>query len=96
MIKFCISQFQIEGVPPTILTGNKAIDDHCMQSTLIGDVGEMTNMFRQKRLQEYFEITKLCEDNDVILSKQLLEKGNFLLVTSEFFTFIFISLLYKG
>ncbi|XP_045164216.2 EF-hand calcium-binding domain-containing protein 12-like [Mercenaria mercenaria] len=65
---------KIEGVPPTILTGSKAIDDHCMQSTLTGDVGEMTNKFRQKRLQEYFEISKLCHDNDVVLSQQLLEK----------------------
>lgn len=65
---------KIEGVPPTILTGSKAIDDHCMQSTLDGEVGEMVNKFRQKRLQEYFEITKLCQQNDVVLSRNLLER----------------------
>ncbi|KAL4226312.1 EF-hand calcium binding domain 12 [Mactra antiquata] len=65
---------KIEGIPPTILTGSKYIDDHCMKSTLSGDVGQMMDDFRQKRLQEYFEIIRLCDENDVVLSKNLLEK----------------------
>lgn len=66
---------QLEGIPPTILTGNKAIDDHSMQSTLTGGMGDMVDKFRQQRLKEYFAITRLCKDNNVPLSEKLLERG---------------------
>ncbi|XP_052779508.1 EF-hand calcium-binding domain-containing protein 12-like [Mya arenaria] len=65
---------KLEGTPATILTGNRAIDDHSMNSTLVGDVGVMVDKFRQKRLQEFFSIQRLCEEHDINLSEKLLER----------------------
>lgn len=69
------SIFQLHRAPNTIKTGSKAIDNHCMKSTMSGEIGEMVNGFRQKRLQEYFEIQELCDLSGVALSRSLLEKG---------------------
>ena len=71
--------FQLVGTPATILTGNKAIDDHSMQSTMGGEMGEMIDKFRQRRLQEYFAVTRLCKEKEVNLSEKLLEKGMFMI-----------------
>ena len=69
------SIFQLHRAPNTIKTGSKAIDNHCMKSTMSGEIGEMVNGFRQKRLEEYFEIQELCDLSGVALSRTLLEKG---------------------
>lgn len=60
--------------PGTIRTGSKAIDNHCMTSTMGGEIGEMVDAFRQRRLQEYYEVVDICEQNGVPLSRGLLEK----------------------
>lgn len=46
-----------------------------MQSTIGGEIGEMIDKFRQRRLQEYFAVTRLCKEKDVALSEKLLERG---------------------
>jgi ornithine carbamoyltransferase len=58
-----------------IKTGNKAIDNHCLPSTLTGDVADMVDKFRQMRLKEYDEVIKMCKESGVVLSDKLLEKG---------------------
>ena len=61
--------------PGIIKVGDKAIDDHCMQSTLEGEIGGMVDKFRQLKLREFYEINKLCTVQGVSLSPSLLEKG---------------------
>ena len=63
-------------LPSAIKTGSKAIDNHCMKSTMSGEAGKMVDAFRLTRLQEYYEIVELCAMNGVDLSRNLLEKGN--------------------
>lgn len=60
--------------PGVIKVGDKAIDDHSMSSTLKGETAEMVNRFRELKLKEYCEITRLCKLNGIILSERLLEK----------------------
>lgn len=75
--------------------GDKAIDDHSMRSTLKGETADMVNKFRELKLREYCDITKLCKLNGIILSERLLEKGkcfyadnseNFFLIHRTIFT----------
>ena len=74
-VLYCVMFYQLEGTPATILTGNRAIDDHSMNSTLQGEQGAMIDKFRQKRLQEFFEVQRLCKENSVVLTEKLLQKG---------------------
>ncbi|VDI41856.1 Hypothetical predicted protein [Mytilus galloprovincialis] len=60
--------------PGVIKVGDKAIDDHSMRSTLKGETADMVNKFRELKLREYCDITKLCKLNGIILSERLLEK----------------------
>ena len=61
--------------PGVIKVGDKAIDDHSMRSTMRGETADMVNKFRELKLKEYCQITKLCKMNGIILSERLLEKG---------------------
>lgn len=65
---------KLDEIPPNIMTGSVAIDNHCMPSTLMGEVGEMVDKFRQKTLREYYAVKDLCQENGVILSTKLLER----------------------
>jgi hypothetical protein len=66
---------KLEEGPGIIKVGDKAIDDHCMQSTLEGEMAGMVNKFRQLKLREFYDINKLCTQQGVTLSPALLEKG---------------------
>jgi hypothetical protein len=46
-----------------------------MRSTMRGETADMVNKFRELKLKEYCQITKLCKMNGIILSERLLEKG---------------------
>lgn len=58
-----------------VLTGDVAIDNHCMPSTLTGEMGEMVDKFRRLKLKEYDDVCKMCRDNNVPLTEKLLQKG---------------------
>lgn len=69
-----MSAKKLEEGPGIIKVGEKAIDDHCMQSTLEGELGGMVDKFRQLKLREFYDINKLCAHQGVSLSPTLLEK----------------------
>lgn len=56
-------------------TGYKPIDDHCRPSRLDSETGAMINDFRQLKLKEYYNIMKLCDEQGVILSRKLVDRG---------------------
>ena len=64
-----------EEAPGIIKVGDKAIDDHCMRSTMDTDTANMVDKFRQLKLREFCEITKLCYQQGVNLNTALLERG---------------------
>ena len=55
--------------------GDAAVDGHCAPSTLGGETAHMVDKFRQLKLKEYNEILKLCQQNNVPLTEDLLKKG---------------------
>ncbi|KAJ8301596.1 hypothetical protein KUTeg_020583, partial [Tegillarca granosa] len=60
-----------------IKTGNKAVDDHCMKSTMKADdsdAADLVDKFRQLKLKEYYEIIHLCQCHGVPLTEKLLER----------------------
>lgn len=60
--------------PGTILTGNAAIDNHSMTCTMHGEIGDMVDKFRSKRLREYYSVVHLCKRRNISLSQNLLER----------------------
>ncbi|XP_062585713.1 uncharacterized protein LOC134247355 [Saccostrea cucullata] len=69
-----MSAKRLEEGPGIIKVGDKAIDDHCMQSTLEGEMAGMVDKFRQLKLREFYEVNKLCSQQGIALSPSLLEK----------------------
>ena len=65
----------VENNKSVIKTGEKAIDDHCAPSTLLGETAQQVDRFRQLKLREYNAILQLCTESNVNLTKELLEKG---------------------
>nr|XP_006820329.1 PREDICTED: EF-hand calcium-binding domain-containing protein 12-like [Saccoglossus kowalevskii] len=63
------------GDTKNVKTGNKAVDSHSMCSTLGGEIGDTVDQHRQERLEEYHRIVKMCQDRNVALSAQLLERA---------------------
>ena len=68
-----------------IKTGDPEVDAHSMPSTLGGETAEMVDKFRQLKLKEYNEVVKMCKDNSVPLSEDLLKKGNFYNIASNMY-----------
>jgi len=56
-------------------TGYKHVDDHSKPSRLDGETGAMVNSFRQLKLKEYHRVMVLCKNYDVVLNRQLLDRG---------------------
>ncbi|KAK3102250.1 hypothetical protein FSP39_009912 [Pinctada imbricata] len=63
-----------DDAPGIIKVGDKAIDDHCMRSTMDPEIALMVDKFRQLKLREFCEINKLCQLQGVSLSPALLER----------------------
>lgn len=65
---------QEDTAPGIIKVGDRAIDNHCMKSTLQGETASMIDKYRQLKLKEYYEITRMCQVQNTPLSKKLLER----------------------
>lgn len=60
--------------PGVIRVGHKGVDSHCMVSTMEGEAGALLDKFRRNALREYFSAVRLCQQNGIILSPQLLDR----------------------
>ena len=73
------------GKQQPIKTGNRAVDEHSQPCTMSDETGERVEKFRQLKIKEYYDIIKLCQQNNVVLNQKLLERGmlhhNYTLVT---------------
>lgn len=76
--------------PGIIKIGDKAIDNHCMRSTMQGETAAMVDKFRQLKLKEFYEIDKMCELQGIPLNKKLLERG----INKSYFRRHFLSRFY--
>ena len=62
-------------MPGVIRIGHKLVDNHCLESTLEGDVGDLMNQFRRNCLREYFQAVRLCQEKGIVLTPELLDRG---------------------
>ena len=66
-----------DDLPGVIRIGHKGVDNHCMTSTLEGEVGSLLDQFRRNCLKEYFEAIRMCQEKGVVLTPELLDRGEF-------------------
>lgn len=69
-----------------IRTGNRFVDSHSLKSTLGEDIGGEVDRFREARLKDYYKLCKLCKDQEIELTPNLLERGRYLLLDEYFYT----------
>lgn len=62
-------------MPGVIRIGHKGIDNHCMMSTLEGEMGSLLDQFRRNCLKEYFQAIRMCQEKGVVLTPELLDRG---------------------
>ncbi|KAK7496162.1 hypothetical protein BaRGS_00012572 [Batillaria attramentaria] len=60
--------------PGVIRVGHKGVDNHCRVSTMEGEAGSLMDAFRRTALKEYFQAVRLCQQNDVVLTPELLDR----------------------
>jgi len=53
---------------------DKAVTDHITPTTRSGETAEQVDEFRQLKLKEFNEICALCQSNNIVLDKALLER----------------------
>uniref|UniRef100_A0A8C8SML9 EF-hand calcium binding domain 12 n=1 Tax=Pelusios castaneus TaxID=367368 RepID=A0A8C8SML9_9SAUR len=58
-----------------VRSGNKAIDDHCLPSTVESDIGEVIDQHRRNCYLVYLQCLKLCNEYNVPLTEKVLEKA---------------------
>lgn len=58
-----------------VRSGNKRFDNHCLSSTLGGDMSELINLYRRDTFLVYLQCQKLCEYHSLPLTEDILIKG---------------------
>lgn len=58
-----------------VRSGNKHIDEHCLPSTISGEMNELINMSRRDNFLVYLQCQKLCEYYGLPLTEDILMKG---------------------
>ncbi|XP_019634126.1 PREDICTED: EF-hand calcium-binding domain-containing protein 12-like [Branchiostoma belcheri] len=67
-------QQELEEAVRLIRTGNVAVDNHSLPSSMTGEMGAAVDRYRQQRLREYNQICRLCKESGTALSSSLLER----------------------
>eukprot|EP00058_Branchiostoma_floridae_P021064 XP_002606554.1 hypothetical protein BRAFLDRAFT_105284 [Branchiostoma floridae] len=67
-------QQELEEAVRLIRTGNVAVDNHSLPSSMAGEMGAAVDRYRQQRLREYNQICRLCKEQGVALTPTLLER----------------------
>nr|KAF6473995.1 EF-hand calcium binding domain 12 [Rousettus aegyptiacus] len=60
-----------------VRSGNKHFDEHCLPSTICGEMNELINRFRRDNFLVYLQCWKLCECYGLPLTEDILVKGNY-------------------
>ncbi|XP_068271215.1 EF-hand calcium-binding domain-containing protein 12 [Nyctibius grandis] len=58
-----------------VRSGDGAVDDHCLPSTVEGDFGELLDRYRRKVITSYLRSCKLCKERNVHIAEATLQKG---------------------
>lgn len=58
-----------------VRSGNKHFDEHCLPSTIHGEMKELINKSRRDNFLVYLQCCKLCESYGLPLTEDILVKG---------------------
>ncbi|XP_062441787.1 EF-hand calcium-binding domain-containing protein 12 [Rhea pennata] len=58
-----------------VRSGDKYVDEHCLPSTLEGDMAELVDQYRRNCFLTYLKSFKLCKDYKIHLTKMMLQKA---------------------
>ncbi|XP_038264391.1 EF-hand calcium-binding domain-containing protein 12 isoform X1 [Dermochelys coriacea] len=58
-----------------VRSGNKAIDEHCLPSTMDSEMGEIIDQHRRTCYMVYLQCLKLCKEYNIPLAEKVLEKA---------------------
>ncbi|XP_065264834.1 EF-hand calcium-binding domain-containing protein 12 [Emys orbicularis] len=58
-----------------VRSGNKAIDEHCLPSTMESEMGEIIDQHRRTCYMVYLQCLKLCKEYNIPLTEKVLEKA---------------------
>ncbi|XP_067400468.1 EF-hand calcium-binding domain-containing protein 12 [Emydura macquarii macquarii] len=58
-----------------VRSGNKAIDEHCLPSTMESEIGEVIDQHRRNCYMVYLQCVKLCKEYNIPLTEEVLEKA---------------------
>lgn len=58
-----------------VRSGNKHFDNHCLPSTIAGEMGELINLYRRDTFLVYLKCQKACQYYGLSLSEDILVNG---------------------
>lgn len=58
-----------------VRSGNKYFDNHCLPSTIPGELGELINLYRRDTFLVYLKCQKVCQNYGLPLTEDILVKG---------------------
>ncbi|NWI13135.1 EFC12 protein, partial [Crypturellus soui] len=58
-----------------VRSGDRRVDEHCLPSTLAGDMAELTDHYRGDSFMSYLKSFDLCKEYKIHLSKAVLQKA---------------------
>lgn len=58
-----------------VRSGNKHFDNHCLPSTIPGEMGKLINLFRRDTFLLYLKCQKVCQYYGLPLTEDILIKG---------------------
>ncbi|XP_025908425.1 EF-hand calcium-binding domain-containing protein 12 [Nothoprocta perdicaria] len=58
-----------------VRSGDRRVDEHCLPSTLAGDMAELTDHYRGDSFMTYLRSFNLCKEHQIHLTKAVLQKA---------------------
>ncbi|XP_054585769.1 EF-hand calcium-binding domain-containing protein 12 [Eptesicus fuscus] len=58
-----------------VRSGNKYFDNHCLPSTIPGELGKLINLYRRDTFLVYLKCQKVCQNYGLPLTEDILEKA---------------------
>ncbi|XP_032988516.1 EF-hand calcium-binding domain-containing protein 12 isoform X1 [Rhinolophus ferrumequinum] len=73
--KLTVSSIQYTEQCRLVRSGNQHFDEHCLPSTVSGEMNELINTFRRDTFLVYLQCQKLCDDYGLPLTEDILVKA---------------------
>lgn len=79
LLQLCLPSIQYVERCRLVRSGTKSFDDHCLPSTISGEMEELIDMARMDAFLVYLQCWELCESYGIPLTEDILMRGRRLL-----------------